>query len=69
MTCEATYVAYVPKGKREKLRHALQTEDTGELTWREARGRRGSEFYFTGPSKLVRQTHAYVVHWLAADLR
>lgn len=28
---EATYVAFVPRAKREKLRHVLRTEDTGSL--------------------------------------
>lgn len=63
---EMTYVAFVPKAKREKLRYVLQTEDTGALRWREERGRRGSEFYFTGPSQLARQTHSYVTSWVAA---
>lgn len=59
----ATYVAYVPKSKREKLRRTLMLEDTGELKWREKRLRGGSEFYFTGPSALARATHAYVCNW------
>mgnify|MGYP001264984152 CR=1 FL=1 len=63
---EATYVAFVPKSKRDKLRNALTCEDTGALTWREKRQRLGSEFYFTGPAALARQTHAYVLHWVTS---
>lgn len=63
---EATYVAFVPKTLRDRLRNTLQVEDTGALAWREQRQSRGSEFYFTGPSLLARQTHAYVVGWVAA---
>lgn len=62
---EATYVAFVPRAKREKLRHVLRTEDTGSLRWREERGRHRSAFYFTGPPQLARQTHSYVMNWVA----
>ncbi len=62
---DATYVAFVPRAKREKLRSTLQAADTGAVTWREHRKLFGSEFYFSGPSGLVRKTHAYIVHWLA----
>jgi hypothetical protein len=61
----ATYVAFVPKAKRDKLRSTLQSEDTGPVVWREARTRQGSEFYFTGPAALVRAAHAYVMQWVA----
>ena len=61
---DATYVAFVPKAKRAKLRAALTEEDTGQITWRERKGMFGSEFYFTGPAALVRKTHAYVSEWL-----
>lgn len=60
---EATFVAFVPAGARDQLRHALQTGDTGDLRWSEKRGRRGSEFYFCGPPSLARRTHQYVVEW------
>lgn len=62
---DATYVAFVPRSKREKLRSALQAEDTGLVTWRERRTLFGSEFYFSGPAGLVRKTHAYIMHWIA----
>ena len=64
---EATYVSYVPSGKRAKLRLVLQSEDTGAITWREKKKLFGSEFYFSGPTELVRKTHAYITQWLAAD--
>lgn len=63
---EATYVAFVPKSLRDRLRQTLQTSDTGALSWRERRGGKGSEFYFSGPSDLVRRTHSYIVSWVAA---
>jgi hypothetical protein len=61
---DATYVAFVPKAKRAKLRAMLQTEDMGELNWRERKRLFGSEFYFSGPPGLARQAHAYVTRWL-----
>jgi len=63
---EATYVAFVPKTKSDKLRQTLTAEDTGLLRWRERRTFSGSEFYFTGPPGLARKTHVYVVQWLAS---
>ena len=66
---EATYVVFVPKAKRDELRRILRTEDTGPLAWREQRSLFGSEFYFSGPTELVRRTHDYITRWLADDLR
>ena len=62
---EVTYVSIVPKDSRARLRQVLAEEDTGPLKWREARITGGSEFYFTGPPDLVRQTHEFVTTWLA----
>lgn len=62
---EATYVAFVPRKKSEKLRATLSSEDTGALRWRERKMFSGSEFYFTGPPLLARRTHDYVTYWLA----
>jgi hypothetical protein len=61
---EATYVAFVPKPMRAKLRDILKSEDLGPMRWREERRLRGSEFYFTGPANLARKTHAYVINWV-----
>ena len=62
---EVTYVSMVPKESSAKLRDTLRQNDTGELRWREQRSHFGSEFYFTGPPALVRQTHEFVTLWLA----
>src|SRR6201996_3296618 len=62
---EVTYVSIVPKESSGKLRDTLRQNDTGELRWREQRSGSGSEFYFTGPPDLVRQTHEFVTLWLA----
>jgi hypothetical protein len=64
---EATFVSFVPKTKTAKLRRTLQTEDTGELRWREHKTFFGSEFYFSGPAELARRTHEYVTLWLASS--
>ena len=64
---QVTYVSFVPKGKRDKLRRILETEDTGPVDWVEKRTFSGSEFYFSGPSRLVRKTHLYVTWWVAQD--
>ena len=61
---DATYVAFVPSGMCAKLRSVLQSEDTGAITWRERKTMFGSEFYFSGPPKLARATHAYVSQWV-----
>ena len=61
---EATYVAFVPNGMCAKLRSVLQSEDTGAISWRERKTMFGSEFYFSGPPKLARATHAYVSQWV-----
>jgi hypothetical protein len=63
---EATFVSFVPKAKTAKLRRTLQSEDTGDLRWREQKTLFGSEFYFSGPAALVRQTHEYIAYWLAS---
>jgi len=62
---DATYMSFVPRSKRDKLRQVLESEDTGAVRWTEKRGLFGSEFYFSGPSVLVRKTHAYITAWLA----
>jgi hypothetical protein len=64
---EATYVLFVPKTKRNKLRTVLQSEDTAPLTWKEKRSFRGSEFYFSGPSALARETHTHLTRWLTTN--
>ncbi|WP_395670287.1 hypothetical protein [Phenylobacterium sp.] len=61
---DATYVSFVPKAHRGRLREALQGEDTGEVTWRERKVFAGSEFYFSGPPRTVRKTHEFVTYWL-----
>ena len=64
---DATFVAFVPKAKRDQLRAILESEDTGPLAWREERSWRGSEFYFSGPSPLARKAQAYVAEWVISD--
>jgi hypothetical protein len=61
---DATYVAFVPSKKRDRLREMLETEDTGELVWRERRSLFGSEFYFSGPPALARRAQAFVAQWV-----
>jgi hypothetical protein len=61
---DATFVAFVPAKKCDRLREMLQTEDTGPLIWREQRSLFGSEFYFSGPAELARRAHAYVAEWV-----
>ena len=61
---DATYVAFVPSGMTAKLRSVLQTENTAPIAWRERKGLFGSEFYFSGPPKLARATHAYISEWV-----
>ena len=64
---EATYVSFVPSSKRANLREVLQSEDTGPIAWRERKTLFGSEFYFSGPASLARETHQHLVRWLSAN--
>ncbi|RAK59851.1 hypothetical protein DJ021_08550 [Phenylobacterium hankyongense] len=64
---DVTYVSFVPRSRRGQLRSALAAEDTGPISWVEKRRMFGSEFHFSGPSRLVRKTHAYITEWLASD--
>lgn len=64
---ELTYVCFVPKAKRDRLRQVLETEDTRPVQWAEKPSWGGSEFYFSGPSRLVRKTHSYITWWVAQD--
>jgi hypothetical protein len=61
---DATYVAFVPNGMSAKLRCVLEAEDTGPISWRERKVMFGSEFYFSGPSRLARAAHAYISEWV-----
>ena len=64
---EVTYVSFVPFAKRAKLRNLLKEEGAGPLKWREKRRLFGSEFYFSGPPAVARETHLQISLWLAAD--
>jgi hypothetical protein len=64
---DATYVSFVPRSKRAKLRQILTSEDTGPVRWTEKRGLLVSEFAFSGPAALVRKVHAQVTSWIARD--
>jgi hypothetical protein len=64
---DATFVSFVPTDKCLKLRKTLETEDTGLLRWRELAMLFGSEFFFTGPAELARQTHDYINRWAQGD--
>ena len=64
---EATYVLFVPKAKRNKLRSVLQAEDTTPISWKEKRASGGSEFYFSGPASLARETHLHLARWLTTN--
>jgi hypothetical protein len=64
---DVTYVSFVPRSRRAKLRNALSSEDTGQIRWVEKRRIFGSEFHFSGPARPVRKTHAYITAWLASD--
>ncbi|WP_269715360.1 hypothetical protein [Caulobacter sp. NIBR2454] len=60
---QATYMSFVPKAKCAKLREVLEAEkDT--FQWRERRTFKGSEFYLTGPSNVVREAHEGITLWL-----
>ena len=64
---DVTYVSFVPRSKCGKLRRTLEAEDTRPVRWAEKRGLFGSEFYFSGPSQIVRRTHAFITSWVSAQ--
>jgi hypothetical protein len=64
---DATFVAYVPRTLRERLRSALLGEDTGALKWEEKKVYGGSDFYISGPPALARKAHFYVQEWLCGN--
>lgn len=64
---DATYVSFVPRSKRSRLRQILTSEDTGPIRWTERRRLFFSEFSFSGPSHIVRKVHAHVTSWVARD--
>jgi hypothetical protein len=61
---DVTYVSLVPSSLRTKLRQILLAEDTGAIRWREHKRLFVSEFHFSGPAALARQTHSSVTEWL-----
>lgn len=65
---ETTYVLFVPKAKRARVRTGLAAEPNEVLKWRERRTLFGSEFYFSGPAAVARQTHACASRWVAEPL-
>jgi len=58
LTVDATFVLFVQKKQRGRIRGGLTADLLGEVTWRERKTLTGSEFYFSGPSALARQAHA-----------
>jgi hypothetical protein len=64
---EATYVLFVPKAKRSRVRTGLASEAGEDLKWRERRTLFGSEFYLSGPAMLARQVHAAATAWINED--
>ncbi len=65
---DATFVLYVNKNLRSRVRNALTPELVGDARWRERKTLFGSEFYFTGPSAIARQVHAAAARLASADL-
>lgn len=61
---EATFVLYVPRSKRGRVRNGLAADETADLKWRERKTLFGSEFYFSGPSAVARQVHATASRWI-----
>lgn len=54
---EATYVLYVRRSQRVRVRTALAGRVDQAITLRERKTLFGSEFYFSGPAALARETH------------
>jgi hypothetical protein len=61
---EATYVLYVPRSQRVRVRTALAGRVGDAVTLRERKTLFGSEFYFSGPAGLARESHTSAMRWL-----
>ena len=61
---EATYVLFVSKRLRGRVRTGLASEPQADIRWRERKTLRGSEFYFSGPAAQARQAHACAAGWI-----
>jgi hypothetical protein len=61
---EATYVLFVSKRLRGRVRTGLAAEPQIDIRCRERKTLRGSEFYFSGPAALARQAHASASGWI-----
>jgi hypothetical protein len=66
-TMNATFVLFVRKTQRNRVRGGLTSELLGEVTWRERKLLSGSEFYFSGPSADARLAHAAAARLVTAD--
>jgi hypothetical protein len=64
----ATFVLFVGKNDRSRVRSGLTAERLGDVTLRERKTLSGSEFYFSGPSAEARQAHAAALQILGSDL-
>lgn len=66
-TMDATFVLFVEKKQRSRVRGGLTSELVGDVVWRERKTLSGSEFYFSGPSAVARQAHAAAARLLRLD--
>lgn len=64
---EATFVLFVGKKQRTRVRTGLTSDVLGDATWRERKTFFGSEFYFSGPSAIARQAHAAAARLTTLD--
>jgi hypothetical protein len=55
---DATFVLFVGRKERGRVRSSLTPDLLGSVTWLERKSLSGSEFYFSGPSARARQAHA-----------
>jgi hypothetical protein len=64
----ATFVLFVSKNQRSRVRNALTPELVGDARWRERKTLFGSEFYFSGPSAIARQALPLPPGWPPPEL-
>jgi hypothetical protein len=64
----ATFVLFVRKNDRSRVRGGLTAELLGDVIWRERKTFSGSEFYFSGRSAEARRAHAAALQMLSSDL-
>jgi len=62
---DATYVIFVAKAGRARVRERLRAAADETVRWTERKNLSGSEFFISGPPARVREAHEAMMLWMA----